>query len=114
MHGIAVGRSHCTPFFRSTLQSSARLDGYQGLHGNLDEVTFGGRGKRCLCTALPWGVRIVLRCSVVPDNHLRGWMVIRACTATLMRSPLREGKNNASGQGLTRCPWGLILAKGWA
>ena len=45
MHGIAVGRSHCTPFFRSTLQSSARLDGYQGLHGNPDEVTFEGRKK---------------------------------------------------------------------
>lgn len=45
MHGFAVGRSHCTPLFRSTLQPSARLDGYQGLHGNPDEVTFEGRGK---------------------------------------------------------------------
>jgi len=45
MHGVAVGRSHCTPFFRSTWQPSARLDGYQGLHGNPDEVTFEGRKK---------------------------------------------------------------------
>lgn len=72
MHGFAVGHSHCTSLSRSTWQPSARLDGYQGLHGNLDEVTFEGKGKRCLYTALPWGVRIVLRCPVVPDNHLRG------------------------------------------
>lgn len=112
MHGLAVGHSHCTSLRTDTLQPSAQLDGYQGLHGNLDEVTFEGRGKRCLCTALPWGVRIVHRCSVVPCNHLRGWMVIRACMATLMRLPLRAGKTNDSGPGHAKTMQGLRLAKG--
>ena len=112
MHGVAVGHSHCTSLFRSTWQPSARLDGYQGSRCDLDEVTFKGRGYRCLCTALPWGVRIVHRSSVVPSNHLRGWMVIKACTATLMRSPLRVGGNNDSGRGRARYQWGLRLAKG--
>lgn len=43
MHGFAVGHSHCTPLRTDTLQPSARLDVYQGLHGNPDEVTFEGR-----------------------------------------------------------------------